>query len=233
MSDIGNVTGRGLETTAAKAQAEAPTSSIARREVKANADNAKDVAHDAASTAQSKGTSLTGDTPSALDQLQQQASKTLNSAVDQGKHDVGAAKSTVSGDYVDKARDMASSAISTAQSYLPESVGGHANGANGTYGNDVVSSLQSGATSALETTKEYLSVAQEAVKPHIENAKSAAQGYLGTAATEGIDTHGNPPVPQKDIPATSAPLESAAHSFRTPYPSTTTTSGTNVEQEKA
>lgn len=72
---------------------------------------------------QSKGTSLTGDTPSALDQLQQQASKTLNSAVDQGKHDVGAAKSTVSGDYVDKARDMASSAISTAQvnqSYVPD-----------------------------------------------------------------------------------------------------------------
>jgi hypothetical protein len=41
----------GLETTAANAQVEAPTSSIAR-EVEANANHAKDVVRDAASTAQ-------------------------------------------------------------------------------------------------------------------------------------------------------------------------------------
>lgn len=98
-----------------------------------NAERAKGVAHNAAATAQvslipliryhrdlvlfgqSKGASLTGNTPSALDQLQQQASKTLNSAVAQGQHDVGAAKSTIGTEYVDQAKALAASAVNTAQ----------------------------------------------------------------------------------------------------------------------
>jgi hypothetical protein len=120
----------GLETTAANAQVEAPTSSVAR-EVEKNATHAKDVAHDAAASAkvsfklpsrpyrdgplcmQSMEASQTGNPPSALDQFQQQASKTLNAAVAQGQHDFGA--STGAAEYVDQAKVLASSAISTAQ----------------------------------------------------------------------------------------------------------------------
>jgi len=284
-----------LETTAADAQINAPTAPIAR-EVEANAEHAKDAAHNAAATARSKGAPLT---PTALDQFQQQASKTLDAAVAQGQHDVDAAKSTIGSEYVDQAKALATSAVKTAQSYLPqtaESVGGqtkstngtsgsgvvsslqsgataavettreYLNGAqettkpyieatkesvigrqtkstNGTSGPGVVSSLQSGATAAVETTKEYLNAAQETMKPHIEttkeyltaaqrtvqphvdSAKGAAQGYLGTAGVPG-----NSPVPSKDIPATSAPLESGPHSVNTPYPSTM--AATNIGQIK-
>lgn len=103
---------------------------------------------------------------------------------------------------------------------------------NGSSGPDIVASLQSGAASALETTKEYLATAQETAKPHIENAKGVAQGFLGTAGMQVSDTLGKPSVPSKDIPATSAPLESGSHSINTPYPSNPP-SGKGIGQNKA
>jgi hypothetical protein len=109
-----------------------------------------------------------------------------------------------------------------------KSVGGQAKSANGNSGPSVVASLQSEAASALETTKEYLAAAQETAQPHIENVKGVAQGFLGTTGTQGMNMHGNPPVPRKDIPATSAPLESGARSFNTP----SSTVGTNVRRDK-
>jgi hypothetical protein len=72
--------------------------------------------------AQSKGAALTGNPPSALDQFQEQATKTLNAAVTQGQHDVGAVTSTTgtaAAEYVDQAKALASSAISTAQVQKP------------------------------------------------------------------------------------------------------------------
>ena len=77
--------------------------------------------------------------------------------------------------------------------------------------------LQSGAASALETTKEYLAAAQDTAKPHIENAKGVVQNFLGTAGTQGMDAHGKP-----------LALESEA---RTPYSSTMGTNS-NVGQNK-
>jgi hypothetical protein len=82
----------------------------------------------------------------------------------------------------------------------------------------------------IEATKEYLTAAQETVQPHIESAKGVAQGYLGTAGTQGVEVQGKSPVPSKDIPATSAPLESGPHSVDTPYPSTT--AATNIGQNR-
>ena len=41
----------------------------------------------------------------------------MNEAVAQGQHDVEAVKSTIGAEYVDQAKEFASSAISTAQVY--------------------------------------------------------------------------------------------------------------------
>lgn len=113
------------------------------------------------------------------------------------------------------------------------SVGGTADTTRSTTGNqtsstntsDIVSSLQSGANAAIGTTKEYLATAQEIAKPHVENAKGVAQGYLGTAGTQPVT---NTPASSTGIPATSAPLESGPHTVGSPYHSTTTTTGTKV-----
>ncbi|KAF9460094.1 hypothetical protein BDZ94DRAFT_1266655 [Collybia nuda] len=210
-----------LETTAATAQIEAPTSSIAR-EVEANAGHTKEAASEAALTAQIKGESLTGTPPSAVDQFQQQAQKTTKAAVAEGQRDVETAKVT-GATYLDQAKSLASNAVNTAQAYLPSSVGGilsSETSASQSPPTGIVSSLQSGANSAIGTTKEYLASAQEMAKPHVENAKGIAQGYLGTAGTQPIK---NPPASSTGIPATSAPLESGPHTVNTPYSSTNTT----------
>ena len=66
-------------------------------------------------------------------------------------------------------------------------------------GPSTVASLQSGAASALETTKGYLASAQETTQPHIENAKNIAQSFLGTDGGK---------VPSNDKRAAGMPLES-------------------------
>ncbi|KAG6822330.1 hypothetical protein H0H87_003636 [Tephrocybe sp. NHM501043] len=73
---------------------------------------------------QHRGPGLTG-TPTPADNLQQQASAKTNAAVAEGQHDVEAAKSASAG-YVEQAKEIVGQAISTAQSYLPNSVGGQA-----------------------------------------------------------------------------------------------------------
>ncbi|KAJ6575308.1 hypothetical protein B0H19DRAFT_636457 [Mycena capillaripes] len=192
-----------FQTTAAQAQAEAKTGSIAR-EVEANADQAKDVAENAAFVAQSKGPELTGQ--SATDRLQTEASVKTGAAVDQGQHDVEAAKAAGAG-YVEQAKTMASnavnSAVSTAQSYIPPGSG--PDGAHTT--GDVVSGLQAGANAAYETTKQilttagqtaqpYLAAAQETAQPHLTKAKDVAASYL-----PGSTTTQTAPVEGKDVNA--------------------------------
>ncbi|KAJ7705985.1 hypothetical protein B0H17DRAFT_605404 [Mycena rosella] len=164
-------------TTAAQAQAEAPTASIAR-EVEANAEEAKTVAEDAAFNAQAKGSALTGQ--SATDRLTTEASVKTGAAVEQGQHDVGAAKATAAGyvsSAVEQTKNLANSAVATAQSYLPPP-----SGANGTHTTgDVVTGLQAGASAALQTTKEYLAAAQETAKPYLSSAQETAKPYLASA----------------------------------------------------
>ncbi|KAF7347674.1 hypothetical protein MVEN_01524500 [Mycena venus] len=170
-----------FQTTAAQAQAEAKTSTIAR-EVEANAEQAKDVAENAAFVAQSKGPELTGQ--SATDRLTTEAAVKTGAAVDQGQQDVAAAKAAGAG-YVEQAKNLASNAVATAQSYIPPGSG--PDGAH-TAG-DVVSGLQAGASVAYETGKSilttasetagpYIASAAEAAKPHLVNAKDVAASYL-------------------------------------------------------
>ena len=63
---------------------------------------------------QSKGRSLTGEAPSAVDQLRHDASKTTEAAVAEGERDVEAAKSAGAG-LVDQAKGLIGNAISTGQ----------------------------------------------------------------------------------------------------------------------
>lgn len=57
-----------------------------------------------------------------MDQLQQQAKQTTNAAVAEGQYDVEAAKATGAG-YLDQAKSLASSAITTAQVIRTASLG--------------------------------------------------------------------------------------------------------------
>ncbi|KAF7303236.1 hypothetical protein MKEN_01287500 [Mycena kentingensis (nom. inval.)] len=121
------------QTTAAQAQAEAKTATIAR-EVEINAEHAKDVAENAAFVAQSHGPDLTGQTPT--DRLQTEASIKTGQAVDQGKETVAQAQAAGAG-YVQQAKDMASSAMASAQSTIPPG-----SGPNGAHtASDVVSGI--------------------------------------------------------------------------------------------
>jgi len=93
---------------------------------------------------------------------------------------------------------MVTNAVSTAQAYLPgiNGTGQQARETPPTNGNTiqpgVVSSITSGATAAVDTTKQYLVSAQKAVEPHVEYAKSVAQGYLGTSKTQPEETQAKP-----------------------------------------
>ena len=60
---------------------------------------------------------MTGTKPSAVDQLQQQASVKTNAAVTEGQHDVEALKSAGAG-YVGQAKEIIDKAISTAQACI-------------------------------------------------------------------------------------------------------------------
>ncbi|KAF8922094.1 hypothetical protein CPB85DRAFT_20165 [Mucidula mucida] len=198
-----------FETSAADAQANAPTAGAARQ-VEKQADAATAAAHAAAETAQAKGRQFTGEPPSALDKLQSQAKDVTNDAVSEGKQDVQAAQATGAG-YVDQVKSLAEQAVQTAQQYIPSATAKPREtptagaGASGT--GNIPTQLQAGATTALETAKGYISTAQSAAQPHIDKAMEYIQGVQqqGSTAKPG------------EVPPSTAPLESGQH-VGGPYP---------------
>ncbi|KAF9074794.1 hypothetical protein BDP27DRAFT_1315978 [Rhodocollybia butyracea] len=132
--------------------------------------------------------------------------------------------------YLDQVKSMAESAFATAQSYLPStssnsnsnsnsnstSTSRNANGTLNDSANDALAQIHAGATTALQTGKEYIASAQTAAQPHIDRGL-----YMGNISGQ---TDPESMVPKK-IPSTSAPLESGPHTVGTPYPSTTTKVG--------
>lgn len=208
------------QTTAATAQAEAPTSNIAR-EVEHNAEIEQEAARKAAAAAKSKVPSLSNETPSptaAVNQLQKGVQQTTDAAVAEGQHDVEAAKAQ-GATYLEQAKSVASNVASTVQSYLPASVGGQSNtttttsttgGASTTVSN-VAAQAQAGATAAIGVAGEYLAAAQKTAQPHIEKAKDVAQSYLASGE-------------QTSTPASSTGIPAATHSTT----NTATTTASNV-----
>ncbi|KAF9270581.1 hypothetical protein L218DRAFT_952683 [Marasmius fiardii PR-910] len=209
-----------FETTAAMAQAEAKTSESARK-VEKNADQAQHAAEDAAAAARSLGKDFTGEATPLTNQLQYQAKQTTDAAVKEGQRDVEAAQAAGKG-YVQQAKTMvanvAASVNATVQPYIAELTGATdsttATDRSAPNGSNVVSQLQSGATAAVQTGKEYIAAAQQAARPHFDNATNAAQNYLHNLQDQGKTGTGAPP---GNIPATTAPLESGPHTVEAPY----------------
>ncbi|KAK7058371.1 hypothetical protein VNI00_002005 [Paramarasmius palmivorus] len=210
-----------FETTAAVAQVEAATSDAARK-IEQNAEQAQHAATQAATAAKSLGKEFTGEPPSTADKVAQQAKPTLDAAVQEGKQDVAAAQATGQG-YIAQAKTLAANAATTVnntvQPFIADVAGATdsttARSAPGQQGPGVVSQLQSGAATAVQTGKEYL-----------DKATTAAQNYLNSLQEQGSTTTGAPAA--SGIPPTSAPLESGPHTVGTPYPSTTTNTATKV-----
>ncbi|TFY83543.1 hypothetical protein EWM64_g455 [Hericium alpestre] len=229
-----------LTTTAANAESNAPNNSAAQQ-VHATAEYTKGVAQHAASTAHTMGPRVTGKTSDAFIQLEAQASQVTDAAVAEGQRNAQSA-TEAGANYLEQAKSLASSAIATAQSYLPTSVTGqNASPATSTqkggpsiqeHASSTLQSAQQAAQQYASSAQQYASSAQQAAQPHIETAraslqsgfeqaKESAQEYLGSATGKA---HG----PSGGIPPTSAPLESGPHIIGTPYPPTTTTSGSDA-----
>ncbi|KIL71688.1 hypothetical protein M378DRAFT_238202 [Amanita muscaria Koide BX008] len=181
-----------LETTAGEARAEAPTAKVAEQ-IEKNVDRTHTAAGHAAKVAKVKGPELTGESIPAVERLQAGASNVTTDAVVEGERDVENAKAA-GASYLEQAKALASSAIATAQSYLPESLGGQTTSSdisphtkpefNKTAPDSISSTLQSGVNSAIETTKQYAVAAQETIQSQVESAKGAAgtaKQYVGTA----------------------------------------------------
>ncbi|KAF5388542.1 hypothetical protein D9757_004639 [Collybiopsis confluens] len=202
------------ETTAAQAQAEAPTTAAARA-VEHNAQQTTAAAETAARAARSFGREFTGEPPSVAEQLQ---AKT-DTAVQQGKADVEMAKAEGQG-YLDQAKQLAGTALATAQAYLPTNSTTASAGAQ-----DTLAQIQTTANSALSTGKEYLASAQNAAQPHIDRAIDAAQPHIEKVSNYVSGQTGSGTAAPRAVPASSAPLESGLYTVGNPYPNANTKVG--------
>ncbi|KAF8632939.1 hypothetical protein AX15_001546 [Amanita polypyramis BW_CC] len=194
-----------VETTAGEARAGALNATVAEQ-VEYNVSHAHDAAEDAANVAKVKGLELTGEPISTLEQLKAGASHATMSAAAEGEKDVESIKAA-GASYIEQAKNLASSAIATARSYLPASLGGqptspdhdtHAKPASLEVQN-VESSMQPAVSSAVETMKDYA---------------DTAKGTTGTHSTQLAEKS------SLDVPPTDASLESGRHTvLEATYPS--------------
>ncbi|PCH33986.1 hypothetical protein WOLCODRAFT_148048 [Wolfiporia cocos MD-104 SS10] len=198
-------------TSAAWAQAEASTHKLSN-EVAQNAATLQSAAAHAASEAQEHEPQVV----SAVNQLEagRALEQKTNEAVAQGMFDVQSAKNTAAStaaSAVQQAKNMANSAYQTAQSLFNGSAAQStdASSTNDPFANDFTSKVQSTASSAYQTGKEYLASAQTAVQPQVDKAKD----FIGGS---------NIPSQPNATPASTAPLESGQHTVSSPYPATTT-----------
>ncbi|KZT02455.1 uncharacterized protein LAESUDRAFT_409078 [Laetiporus sulphureus 93-53] len=205
-----------FETTAAWAQVEAPTAELSN-EVGKNASQMQNVAEQVAVEAQEKKPQVV----SAVNQLEAGLAleNKTNQASEQGQRDIDSARATVASaaqSAVEQAKTFANSAYETAQSLYG---GLQTSSTDAMTNSNFSNTVQSTASSALQTGKEYLASAQTMVQPTVEKARSMV---TGTASTGSTST-------QPDaVPATTAPLEFDSHVANTPYPATTTGQPTKI-----
>jgi len=226
-SATGSQTDARFETSAAYAEAETSNAKLAKQ-VELNAQKLHRAAEEAAAKAQTEHTSPAV----AVNRLEEGLSEKTDAAAAEGHANVQG--------YVGQVKDLANSALATAQSYLP----GHAAGAAPTHTTD---SVQDTASSAFATTKKYLTQAQNAAAPiatsalatgiaAVESARTTATPYVQSAADTITRTiagaaagHGSAATTKpNEVDAKTAPLESGPHKVDTPYPATTTGQSTKV-----
>jgi len=182
------------DTTAAEAQMNAPNK-VEAMHVSENVERAKDAANQAASVAKTLGSNLTGDPPTAVDQLKIDASRTTEAAVAEGKHDVQQAK-VVSAGYVEQAKSLANSALETAKNYLPTALGGnaHETGSTSQEAPSLIDQVKDTAVdfyaTAVSTAKPLtdklegtVSAVTDAAQPHVESTKEIARSTSDAAHT--------------------------------------------------
>ncbi|KAI0001667.1 hypothetical protein BJV77DRAFT_969109 [Russula vinacea] len=112
----------GDTTTAARAEAQQATPEAAQQ-VHETAEHTNGVAEHAASTAHTWGPGVTGNARDAVTQFRAKVEKTTDAAVAEGQKNVQAA-ADAGARYIEEAKSLANSAISTAASYLPASLKG-------------------------------------------------------------------------------------------------------------
>jgi len=215
-----------LDNTVSEAASTAPNAMVTRQ-IEQNADKEQQAAQQAASVAKTMGSHYTGEPTTATGEFQDNAARTTNAAVAEGKYDVAAAKAAGAA-YVEKAKEFATSALETAQSYLPKSVGGttpsttrESKTESHAPGTEVLASVEA-------TAEDVYNKVAAAAQPHIEHVKSAAQGYVAGAQGEGVHTSSasgtespiKPAGQNKVTAVSSAPLESGPHTVDAPYPAT-------------
>jgi len=221
------------ETTAAHAQAEAPSARVSH-EIEENAEHVQQAATKAAQTAQGLGSELTGerDTSTAFDVFKSEVAQKTNAAASQGQRDFHMAQNT-STNYLDQAKTFVESIATSAQDYLHSSTDPQAT-SNKT-GGDAESLLHTSASSAVGTAQQYFASAQAAAQPHIDVARSTLQPQLEKArekAESYLGMHSGTSPSDSDAvtpPLTAHPTTEASLSGKgvtsTPYASTTSTAG--------
>ncbi|KAH9836927.1 uncharacterized protein C8Q71DRAFT_577911 [Rhodofomes roseus] len=202
------------ETSAAWQQAEMSTKELSD-EVNKNASQAQTAAQQAASEARV----IEPQVISAVNELEAQRalSEATTQATEQGKFDVEAARNTAGATAttaVEQAKNIANSAYATAQALY------NSQAQEGSTTQNLSSTVQSTAQTALQTGKEYLASAQTAAQPHIEKAKTYVAGSTGTSGPATGKPDG--------VPASTAPLESGPHVVGNPYPATSGAQTTKV-----
>ncbi|KAI0697529.1 hypothetical protein BC835DRAFT_1337531 [Cytidiella melzeri] len=223
-----------FETTAAWAASETSTAEL-QNVVEQNAEQAQRAADEAAKAAQHKVASTGG----AIDNLEAGLAQKTDEAVAEGHANTQG--------YVQQARELAGNAFATAASYMPTSIPGTTtDGTSSTTvsqtSSNVMATLASAAGTALETAKSTYAAASNAAAPHVETARQAAQPHYDTAvaavqphyetAKATVQPHveklsgvisnatatptSNATKPD-EVPATTAPLESAGGQVGGPY----------------
>ncbi|KAG1754856.1 uncharacterized protein EDB91DRAFT_1042622 [Suillus paluster] len=198
------------------------------------------------------GPELTGGNHTAFDVLKSELSQKTNAAASEGQRDLRMAKDT-SASYLDQAKTMVESVVTSAQEYLHGSTDPQAT-ANQLIGSStgiatpapskaeggVISSLQTSASSAVGTAQQYLASAQAAAQPHIDRAQTSLQpqvdkaretveGYFGTHSSTLPSDAVTPPMESTARPTTDMPLN-GEDVAGTPYVSATTTPGADEKK---
>ncbi|KAK2461563.1 hypothetical protein APHAL10511_006026 [Amanita phalloides] len=195
-----------LETTAGDARTQAPGPGAAEQ-IDQNVDRLHTAAQDAAKVAKVKGTELTGEPTSAVEQLQAGASHITTNATLEGEKDVESAKAA-GASILEQVKNITMSTVAAVQSYLPENVVGHSTSSNSSPHTEPTvhtneSNLRTGVNSVAESAKQYAQAAQDTAQLQM---KGTAQGLTGTTGTQGVQL-----AQTSCVPAISAPLESGLH----------------------
>ncbi|KAI5117071.1 hypothetical protein M0805_007948 [Coniferiporia weirii] len=151
-----------------------------RREAEIKASKVQSVASDAAEVAQDKFPDTAKQTASTTDVLQNDLAEKTDAAAAEGQKDVEDVKAA-GATYVGQAKQYAGSILATAQGYLDAGQNKLSPQNGTTQAGGIVPTLQSATGTALGTTKNLLSSAQEMLQPHVENARAAAQPHIDSA----------------------------------------------------